>query len=210
MSAHRCSTVDFFIFMVYAPAVMKKLSQISEVILGHSFRGAIIDDPLGKFAVLQAKNIGEGGTLSSENLTRTAAEGARPRAFVQDRDVLLTNRGVFRAAVWDGNATDLLAASSLYIIRSIHPDEVIPEFIMIFLNSREGQALLSSLNRGTLIRSLPKSNLEMLEIPVPDLATQQLAIDIHQNYQERSALYLKEAQLNSAIATQAISILLSQ
>lgn len=186
------------------------LEDIGDIILGHSFREAIENTSDGNFSVLQAKNIGSGGSVQTEDLTSTFLEGTRTKALVQDQDVILSNRGTFRAGVFMGNHENVLAASSLYIIRVHDREKCLPEYLAIYLNSREGQLLLESVNRGSLIRSLPKGNLAKLRIPVPSLKIQQSVVDIHNNYQARAELYRRHSHLAEAIANQAISILISQ
>ena len=189
--------------------MQKRLSDIGEIILGHTFRGAIEAAKEGNVAVLQAKNIKREGVLELDEIVNTMLEKTRSQAFVTNGDVLLSNRGTFRAAVYEGNASNVLAASSIYIIRMKNPDVALPEYISVFLNSTQGQYGLEAMNRGTLIKSLPKRSLIDLKVPVPPLKTQKLIVDIYKNYKRRSALYNQKSQLEEEIANQAITSLLS-
>ena len=186
------------------------ITDIGEVILGHSFREAVKNDSNGNYFILQAKNIDRDGKVETEDLPTTFLESTKRKALVQDRDVILSNRGTFRAGVLYGNQKNILAASSLYIIRMHERERYLPEFLAIFLNSQAGQALLEGMNRGTLIKSLPKGSLLELPVPIPPLSTQQTVIDIHRNYSARSNLYERKIRIEERITNKTISTIISQ
>lgn len=185
-----------------------KLSAIGEVISGHTFRGAIPHENDGNYTVVQAKNINKDGTVDNDNLIRTTLERMRSKGIVQDGDVLLSNRGTFRSAVYRGNDTNLIAASSLYILR-VKQSDVLPEFLMVFLNSILGQKSLSILNRGTIIKTIPRQSLLSLDMPVPSLEEQKQAVSIFQNYHARLSLYERKTDLHERVANHALSLLLT-
>ena len=189
--------------------MQSRLSSIGEIILGHTFRWAIDIVPDGNYQVLQAKNLKKGGALDMTDLATIFLEKTRTQAFVQTGDVLLSNRGIFRSAVYEGDHRNLIAASSLYIIRIRNTQKVLPHYLAVYLNSSIGQSALESMNLGTLIKSLTKRSLIELSVPLPPIATQQTIIDIHRNYETRAALYERKSSLEQIIATQTIASLLS-
>ncbi len=186
------------------------LKNIGDVILGHTFRGAITAQETGSFFVVQAKNVRSNGVVEDETLVQTDLEGTKINAFVKEGDVLLSNRGTFRAGVFYGNQSKVVAASSLYIIRIAHNEKCLPEYLTIFLNSQAGQTLLEGINRGTLIKSLPKKSLMDLPVPLPALAVQKTVIDVQNNYATRVELYERKSRLEAEIAHQTIASLISQ
>ena len=196
--------------IVYSLGMNKRLEDIGEIILGHTFREAIVDVPTGNYAILQAKNIGREGVVATDDLVSTLLEGTKTNALVYKEDVILSNRGTFRAAVFNDNRHNVLAASSVYIIRIHNREQCLPEYLAIFLNSHEGQNLLEGMNRGTIIKSLPKRSLSELFVPIPSLATQKTVISIYKNFHSRAALYERKFRLEEAVANQSISSLISQ
>ncbi len=191
-------------------SVNKKLSDIAEINLGHTFRGAIQADEAGNTIILQAKNINQSGELTY-NFVKTTLEKFPIRSLVQHEDLVLSNRGTFRSAIYRGNNTNLIASSSVYLIR-VKKDErvkVLPEYLTIYLNSKIGQARLESITSGTLIQSLPKGVLVNLKIPLPSLKNQAIIINLHQNHRARSALYEKKAKIHKNLADALISKLIT-
>ena len=184
------------------------MSSIGEVISGHTFRGAIPHEKEGNYAVVQAKNINKDGTIDNEDLVRTTIEKMRSKGTVQDGDVLLSNRGTFRSAVFRGDDTNVIAASSLYILRMKQSD-VLPEFLMVLFNLPQGQKMLDSLNRGTIIKTILRQSLLKIDIPVPAIEKQKQAIGIFKNYHSRISLYERKTELNERVATHALSLLLT-
>ena len=50
------------------------------------------------------------------------------------------------------------------------PQHVLPEYLAWFINQPPAQAYLTQQSRGTLVKLMPKSLFEKLEVPVPPLA----------------------------------------
>lgn len=188
--------------------MQKKLQDIAEIILGHTFRSAVIHDPNGRFSILQAKNINVDGSPNAE-FPRISVEKIRSQGLVQNGDVILTNRGLFRASVYRGDGGSLIAAASVYLLR-IKGKNIMPEFLAVFFNSRRGQGLLKQCIRGATIPSLPKSCLSTLQIPIPILEMQKLIVNINNNHLHRSQLYEKRSRLQKEVAETVISKLLTQ
>lgn len=186
------------------------LKNIGDTILGHTFRGAITEESNGNFFVVQAKNVRLNGIVEDGALVRTLLEATKINALVKEGDVLLSNRGTFRAGVFYGRQQNVIAASSVYIIRINNREKCLPEYLTIYLNSQTGQILLEGMNRGTLIKSLPKKSLLELAIPLPALHVQKTVIDVQKNYATRADLYERKLRLEEQIANQTITSLISQ
>lgn len=184
-----------------------KISEIAEIILGHTFRSAVVDEEGGNYSVLQAKNINSDGSIEI-SFPRVNLEKIRSQGLVQSKDIILTNRGSFRTFFYDEAPKNLIATSSVYLLRT-KDNRVKPEFLALFLNSKRGQFMLEKGGRGATIRSLPRSSLESIEIPIPTIEQQNLMIKIDQNHQARSRLYEKRAQLQQQIAEASIHKILT-
>ena len=184
-----------------------RLSNIVQVITGHTFRSAIPYEKEGNFFVAQAKSI-SGGELSLD-FTKTSIEKTRTKGLCQKRDILLTNRGTFRAAIYEGEIENLIAASSVFILRINNRNKVLPEYLRIYLNSKPGQQKLNNQNRGATIKSLSKSSLLEISIPVPSVENQKQIISIYENYYSRKGMYQEQARLHKEIANYTINKLIT-
>lgn len=186
----------------------KLLKEIIEIIAGYTFREGLISDLNGKTRVLLAKNINEDGTINYSKLIRINLFLPRTNAFVAKNDVLLSSRGIFRAGVFDNEEKNVIAASSLFILR-IKNDNVIPQYLSIYLNSEAGQNSIQKILTGSSIKTVLKSALENLSIPIPSLTVQKMIISISENWQKREKLLNQKITLSKNITEGFIKKLLT-
>lgn len=187
----------------------KKISEAAQVSMGYTFRTALHNDTNGQIAVLQARNILEDDDVDIGDMVKISDESFRTRkAFIQKGDVLLTSRGVFRAAVFDHSVTNIIASSSLYILRPKN-NEILSHYLAIYLNSPIGQKKLEKISTGATIANIRHKNLEDFLIPLPTLERQQRIIDIFCNWRQRNILMRRKTELEKHVADGAISTLFS-
>lgn len=187
---------------------IKPLNEISEIIAGYTFREALKQDFNGETHVLLAKNINVDGTVNYPELIRINFVAPRTNTFVAKDDVLLSSRGIFRAGVFGKEAKNIIAASSLFILR-IKDSNVIPEYLAIYLNSEIGQNSIQKILTGSTIKTVLRGALEDLSIPIPLLNVQEMIIEISVNWQKREKLLNRKKNLGKNIAEGAIKQLLT-
>lgn len=186
----------------------KRLKEISKIISGYTFRGAIQNDSNGGTQVLLAKNINADGTINYSELTRINLALPRANAFIKKDDVLFSSRGVFRAGVFSKETKKTIAASSLFILR-IKNKSVLPQYLSIYLNSEAGQNSIQKILTGSTIKTILRGALEDLSIPIPQLAVQKMIIEISYNWQKREKLLNQKISLYKNIAEGTIKQLLT-
>lgn len=186
----------------------KSLKEISEILAGYTFRGALKSEAQGKIKVILAKHITDDGTINYPELIKITQVPPRTNAYVQNGDILLSSRGIFRAGVFNVEDSNVIAASSTFILR-VANKEVIPEFVAIYLNSEAGQSDIQKILTGSTIKTILRRSLENLKIPIPPLSVQKQVIEIKQNIQEREKLLNKKIDLSKNIAEGAIKKLLT-
>lgn len=112
-------------------------------------------------------------------------------------DIIFLSKGTnLRASIVteEQEHLNLLAPATCLIIKA-KLDLVVPEFLTVFLNSDYGQAVLTSLNKGTAILNIPVSALKEIEISVPELVAQEkLAEVFYKNNQVLNAIEQLKAQ----------------
>lgn len=176
----------------------KQIKDIAEVILGYTFRSSLEKQIEGDVLVLQARNISEDIIITNGHLMRIELGNNRTNAFVKNNDVVLSSRGSFKSGAIKTDSKNIVAASSVYILR-LKTNEVLPEYMAIYLNSDFAQKQIKEKITGVVINALLRRNVEELEIIIPSLEAQQKVISIYYNKLLYQKLLIKKQLLNSQI-----------
>ncbi len=185
----------------------KDLKVIAEVIAGYSFRTALQGKKDALLFVLQAKNIFDDGVVGEYNLDGIDFENYRSKAIVKKNDVVVSSRGSFRAGLVKLENKNIIASSSVYIIR-LKNKNIKPEYLAIYLNSTEGQKQLVESSTGVTIKSIRKNDLENIKITLPDLEVQEKIIKIYDTNKKLQKKLTNKINLISDINEVAINKLL--
>ncbi|CAH1903567.1 Methylase_S domain-containing protein [Candidatus Nitrotoga sp. HW29] len=180
-----------------------KLHDIATIIAGYTFRGAITPDKNGGLLVFQAKDLVRGAFITDvSTLTPIAFDPTGYAGYLKKDDVLVIARGMktgaFRSTVFQSDASNVIASSSVHIIRITAP-KVLPEYVSYYLNSKNGQDSLSEIVTGSYIGALPRRLLEQLKIPVPDLRKQSAIINLYHNMQMQQKILDRKNELKQQI-----------
>jgi restriction endonuclease S subunit len=180
-----------------------ELHEISTIIAGYTFRGAIKPDTNGRVFVFQAKDLIQGRpVISTSILTKISHDIPGHTSYLKERDVLLIARGMksgsFRSTVFASDAKNVIASSSVHIIRATDP-RILPEFISLYLNSKKGQEAISQIVTGSYIGAVPRKKLERLKIPLLPLDQQKIFIELDQNIREQQRISNKQNEIRQNI-----------
>jgi len=112
--------------------------------------------------------------------------------LLKSGDVLISSKGSsFPCAVWRG--TVKAVASTQFLVIDLNTQNLIPEFLVWYLNTDELQLYLQRNARGSSMLSLNKSVLEELEIPIPTIQIQESIVNYYM-------LSMKENELQQKLA----------
>ena len=180
-----------------------KLHEVSEVIAGYTFRGAIKPDNAGDLFVFQAKDLVQGVPFeNTETLTRISHDTPGYSGHLQKNDVLLVARGMksgaFRSTTYIADESNVIPSSSVHVIR-VTSKEVLPEYLSHYLNSKEGQESLTQIISGSYIGALPRKALEKIDIPIPPLRKQEALINLFINIREQQKIIDREKEIKQNI-----------
>lgn len=130
--------------------------------------------------------------------------------LVFPKDVVITCRGsLLKAAVVPSDINQALITSNLIAIRL--GESLLPEFLSIYLNIKEGQKkLLANATSSDLRLVLSVPSVEEFEVPVLPLALQQQIIDLANCSKEQYRLNLEAALTRKQITEQIIEELISK
>lgn len=187
----------------------KKLKNITEIILGYTFRESIVQNKYGNYSVILAKDINSGAPLEPSNLSKISLNTANPTALIKPNDILLSSRGVFKAAVFSDNTTNIIAASSVFILRPTTKD-ILPQYLAILLNSTIGQTKIQKIITGSSIKTILKSDLENIDIELPPLENQKTIIEIIKNLNHQEKILEEKISLNKKLTKSILQTLLTK
>lgn len=163
----------------------QKIKDIAKILPGYTFRTAINPDPHGDTRVFQAKDVVQSVPFDDvRSLEKIVHNSSGRSGWLKKNDIILVARGMktgtFRSTTFAANDSNVIASSSVYIIRLTRAD-CVPEYVSLYLNSKVGQNALTGIVSGSFVGVLPKHRLEELEIPLPPREKQKMIIDVHQN-----------------------------
>lgn len=147
----------------------------------------------GTMALVQSSAILENGGIAHAYIDRTdpALLSYKEVDLLRKDDVLLIGKGSSSiAALWPGSTEDTVASGMLYVIRP-HVENLLPEYLAAYLNSRPAQAQMAAMRKIGTVPVLGRKALDQLEIPLPSLEDQHKLIRLAEAAQ-RAKLHLNE------------------
>lgn len=182
--------------------MQKNLSQFSNIVSGYTFRGPVKSQQNGDIYVLQAKNITINEDITSiAEFTRIDSNSLRNPYFLEYNDVLIVSRGSgsFRSTVFVTNDKNVIASSSVYVIR-IKDVTVLPKYISLYLNSQEGQkTILQIVTGGSYIQTLLRRSLEDFKVPIPPIHIQKSIIALNENIKQQEKILSRKKEIKQII-----------
>jgi hypothetical protein len=152
------------------------LSTVAEVRMGYPFRDRLRHVPAGSIAVVQMKDIDEDNLLHVEEATRVELPDLNKRHLICEGDLVFRSRGKTNSAVLVPQSIGpAVVAAPMFLIR---PVNVLPAYLLWYINLPTTQAQLSKLAEGTSVQMISKSSLDGLEIPIPSLNQQTQIVEI--------------------------------
>lgn len=183
---------------------IRNLKNVAEVITRYTFRKALGVRSEGKMAVVQAKHVLDSLYIIKDTLPKINLQEYQTKAIIKENDVIVSARGNFRVSVIRGDVIDMIASSSVYILR-IKDKSISPEYLAIYLDSRQGQKQISNKVTGGAIKTISRSDLENLTISIPSQDIQNKIIDLYKNNQDQQRLLTDKKMLINQIIEGSIS-----
>jgi hypothetical protein len=160
-----------------------KIKEIAEIFRGKSVLKKDIQP--GEYKVLNISDIKE-GEINYKNMI-TIAEDARKilRYELLPGDVVISCRGTMnKVAVFKSNNHKVIASANLIIIRP--KENILGDYLKIFLESPVGSTLIKSFQRGSTIMNINPVDIKEIEIPMLDLEKQR---EIAEHYSEEKKIF---------------------
>ena len=154
---------------------MKKFGQIASIRMGFPFRSRLEHDAAGAIAVVQMKDIDDANLLHVEAAIRVDLPDIKEHHLIRKGDLVFRSRGRTNSvSLVSANVGPAVLAAPMLLIR---PVDVLPAYLLWYINMPATQATIAAQAEGTSVRMISKAALEALEIPIPSLRKQQLIVE---------------------------------
>lgn len=170
---------------------MKKNKQITSKInsiadIGFGLQGK--SEESGAILYLQPRHFNSFGIPQTNIDSFINIQPNYDKYLLKDGDVLFAGKGVRNFAwCYSSKIGSAIASANFYVI-SPNLNKINPEYLAIILNMPEANNYFQQVSSGMTVQSVRKSSIEEFEIPLPDMHTQQIIVDI-------TGLYLQEHNL---------------
>lgn len=150
-----------------------QLGELCDIHSGYTARGRLEPIAEGGTPAIQLRDVGSQGGVSGSSLQRYDLADLSDRYLVRGGEVIFRSRGEPNTAAVVGAELSEPAAVIVPLI-IMRPDQsrVLPGYLAWAINQPDAQRKLGSEAQGTSLRMIPKTVLERLDIPLPDLETQ--------------------------------------
>ncbi len=156
-----------------------KLSALCDAQSGYTARSRLEPTKKGGVPAIQLRDLQGEEDFDPADAPCYALGPSFERYWARPGDVLFRSRGERNTAVSiaPGSNSAAIAILPLIILRP-DPALVDGKYLAWFINQPPAQRYFDKCARGTGLRMIPKGCLDGLEVPVPDLATQRLIVEI--------------------------------
>lgn len=166
-----------------------RLDEICQFQTGFTARGRL--DPLveGGRLALQLRDLRDDGAIDIAGVQRFKLDLLPERYAIRAGDVAFRSRGQpnFAYVMPTGAIEPVVALLPLIILRP-QLDRITPEYLTWAINQPDAQRQIDAEAQGTSLRMIPKTSLEGIVIPVPDLNTQRLIVEVAELAAKETAL----------------------
>jgi len=155
---------------------MTKLGQMASIRMGFPFRSRLEHDAAGAIAVVQMKDIDDANLLHVEDAVRVDLADIKEHHLIREGDLVFRSRGRTNSvSLVSADVGPAVLAAPMLLIR---PVDVLPAYLLWYINLPATQATLAAQAEGTSVRMISKATLEALEMPVPSRRKQQLIVEV--------------------------------
>lgn len=125
------------------------------------------------------------------------------KSKIKEKDILVATRGDFRSAIVHLEATKYTINQNLVGLRL--NNKILPEVLVIYLNSTEGQQQLTARSYGTTVNSITISDLLNIQVPVPPMEIQKILVNYFTSIQDYKTLMQEENELVNKMMNSVVS-----
>lgn len=169
------------------------LKKIADIRTGYSFRTKIQPDFTGNTLVVQLKELSEKNTIDISTAVKIDMSDISENYLLKKGDLVFRSRGMdSTAAIMNIDADNVILSAPFQRIRISKSLEIISEYLLWYINSKEAQTYFTTNKTGTSVSMISTAVLAELPVVVPSLEIQKQIIEIN-------TLTLKEIELQEEL-----------
>lgn len=156
---------------------MKYKYKLNEIVdMRSGYQGKFTEDETAHTVkLIKLKDVSKEGMINYEEIEKVKIEKILPKHLLKQGDIIFKAKSGDNTAAYIESAEDHLLATSHYILMSIkedYKDQVLPQYLAMYLNSHYAQSYIKARSEGTALAIVKISGLEALEVIVPSLEEQ--------------------------------------
>lgn len=185
-----------------------RLSDIAEVRIGHNFRRELIslvkkECVISTVPVVQPRDVESFTHINIRNLEKADIVNAKEKYFLYQNEILFTNKGDFKAAIWKNNI-QTIASSAFYRIKLIN-EKYYPEYVALYLNSPICKSQLNLRQNTERVSTITINELKQIDIPLPPLEKQKQIVELFSLYEKEVDIFEKLKQSRKKLINSILS-----
>ncbi len=180
------------------------IKDLAQVRAGYQTRKEVKSIPTGSHALLQIRDFNDERTrIDLENIVRIEPGAINEDQVLRDGDVIFLSKGSKNFSFAPSSLPEpALAASYFFILRPSH--SLSSDYLAWFLNLESTKDHLRKYaTQGAHMSVVRRDVLESLEVPLPDLETQQKIVELATLAERQHALHAELAEKKKMLATAA-------
>lgn len=156
------------------------LKEIAEIRAGYPFRAKLEPDSGGNVFVVQLKELSKDNKVDVSTAVRIAMPDISEAYLLKKKDLVFRSRGMdSTAAIMDVDSDNVILSAPFQRIRIRDSAQIIPDYLLWYINSRESQVYFAVNKTGTSVSMISTAVLADLPVIVPPLEKQRKIVEIN-------------------------------
>ncbi len=179
--------------MTYFSHLCYKLENHAEIFSGIVYRKLKSYEGNDSVYFLQLKNVMENGKIDISELDKVKTDKSRIQSkyFLRKNDIIIKAKSSsYGAGIIEDDLDDMdiVPSSQLIVVRVKEDEEILPGFLWLYLNSKEGKEEIMRQSYGSVIKFVKTDTLKNIIVKYPPKEKQKEAIDIYNKMLKREEI----------------------
>lgn len=165
------------------------LASLADVKTGFPLRKAAEEDKHGDALLVQMKDVDPLNGVNWDRTLRINTAGSRHPDWLRENDVLFVGRGSrFFAVHVKKTKEHSVASPHFYVLRNKKAENLLPEFLVWYLNSQTAQKFYAANQEGSALPYISRKTLDNLPMQLPEIETQKKIVSTYECWRKQRQL----------------------